>query len=420
MRPLLDITYWVLIILILSYTSSCDFIESPDTVNDPNRATRVHPDLLFTSIQVNNYLIQTGYAAWLIVYWMQQLSSNSWSFYGETYISPSSIDQTWARVYQGGGLIDIHNLIETCTERNWMAYRGIAKIYEALLMSTASSLWGDIPYSEAVSDIDFPEYDDMRDVYEALHLLLNDAINDLESGTVGYLPHNDFSLDANIGAWIEVAHSLKARLYMHWAERYHGNYDLALAEALQGISSGSSDWTCRFGHSEAEANPYYQVGQDCWYFNWMGKCIVDMLISRNDPRLPVYAAPDGDGGYSGAAQGDYHSDTSRLGDYFHAMDPDIDILTYEETQCIIAECHYYSGHETEAIAAVNNALAAQEDKWSLRAPEYWPGGEIPLLPTDGSLTGPALFTRIMEEKYICLFLNIEIWNDWKRTDLPNL
>jgi hypothetical protein len=35
-------------------------------------------------------------------------------------------------------------------------------------------------------------------------------------------------------------------------------------------------------------------------------------------------------------------------------------------------------------------------------------------------TGPALLREIMTEKYITLFQNIEVWNDYKRTCLPAL
>ena len=43
-------------------------------------------------------------------------------------------------------------------------------------------------------------------------------------------------------------------------------------------------------------------------------------------------------------------------------------------------------------------------------------GSLP--PSDA--TGQALFEAILEEKYVALFLNIEIWNDWIRTGLPRL
>ena len=39
---------------------------------------------------------------------------------------------------------------------------------------------------------------------------------------------------------------------------------------------------------------------------------------------------------------------------------------------------------------------------------------------DATVTGDALFEAIMMEKYIALFLNIEVYNDWKRTGLPKI
>ena len=36
------------------------------------------------------------------------------------------------------------------------------------------------------------------------------------------------------------------------------------------------------------------------------------------------------------------------------------------------------------------------------------------------LAGAALLTAIMEEKYVALFQNTEVWNDYRRTCYPNL
>jgi hypothetical protein len=38
--------------------------------------------------------------------------------------------------------------------------------------------------------------------------------------------------------------------------------------------------------------------------------------------------------------------------------------------------------------------------------------------TVASLTGPPLLAEIMDQKYIALFLNTEVYNDYKRTCLP--
>lgn len=83
--------------------------------------------------------------------------------YAKYDITESDHDDEFNNIYTGGGLIDIRNLIKVTSENSWIAYRGIAKVHEALLMGTSASVWGDIPYSEAVNDdIATPKLDSQK------------------------------------------------------------------------------------------------------------------------------------------------------------------------------------------------------------------------------------------------------------------
>ena len=73
-------------------------------------------------------------------------------------------------------------------------------------------------------------------------------------------------------------------------------------------------------------------------------------------------------------------------------------MTYAENQLIIAEAAFRLGQTATALAAYN---AERADAG---------------VPTAGSVT----LADIMTEKYIALFQNIEVWNDWKRTCIPAL
>jgi hypothetical protein len=79
------------------------------------------------------------------------------------------------------------------------------------------------------------------------------------------------------------------------------------------------------------------------------------------------------------------------------------IVTWAENQAIIAEAAYRTGNTTLA----RQALDALRQQYGLA-------------PIGASLSGPALLTQILEEKYIALFQNYEAFNDYKRTCYPNL
>jgi hypothetical protein len=130
-----------------------------------------------------------------------------------------------------------------------------------------------------------------------------------------------------------------------------------------------------------------------------GAFLVSLLQTRNDPRLAQYFDPNSSGQYVGAAPGQQGSatiatfDESRVAPGFRQP-----IVTYAENQLIIAEAAFRLGQTATALAAYNAERTAAG------------------LPTAGSVT----LAEIMTEKYIALFQNIEVWNDWKRACLPAL
>jgi len=404
-----------IVIFVIGLVVGCgnNFLEDPDVQKDPNRAIKVEADQLFNSVQISHWFMQEGALARTFTIWMQQMAGTDRQLvgYSKYETTESDHDVEFNNIYQGGGLIDIREIIRQTTEKGWMGYRGIAKVYEALAVGTGASIWGDIPYSEAVSDDPEPKLDEQAEVYAALQTLLDGAIADLQDGS-GRLPPNDFVYGGDLSKWIAMAHSLKARFYMHWAEVDASNYQKALQHAQQGISSIAGDYKSLHSETESESNTWYQFGRARDSYIRGGSYLIELLKTRNDPRLSIYFGKDVNGEYSGGLPGVGNPQVSNLSDRFLAKDRSQDILTYEETQFIIAEAAYMTGDKTTARSAVNAALAAIETKYDLAAnslPRY-----------DASTTGQALFEAIMQEKYIALFLNIEVYNDWKRTKRPVL
>jgi hypothetical protein len=86
------------------------------------------------------------------------------------------------------------------------------------------------------------------------------------------------------------------------------------------------------------------------------------------------------------------------------------VITFAETQLIGAEAAFQTGGEGAAQPFLDAARANRS---------YGARGTTPnVLPPLAS--APATLQNIMEEKYVTLFLNIEAWNDYKRTCLPAL
>jgi hypothetical protein len=274
-------------------------------------------------------------------------------------------------------------------------------------MSFVADMYGRAPYSDAVkSDVLTPGLDEQVDIYAALQTLLDGAIADLGAGTQAQVGSLDLSLGGNPQAWIRVARTLKARLYLHTAETNPQAYALALAQAQQGITSPAGDLAEYHSEGSLEENIWWQfIARDRDSYMRPGQFLVELMKTRNDPRLPQYFALNDAGQFGGAAPGEGLDPNKHSNVSDERLRPDFPqpIITWAETQAIVAEAAYRTGN----LGLARTALDALRSEFGLGA-------------IGAGLAGTALLRAILDEKYIALFQNYEVYNDWKRTCYPNL
>jgi starch-binding outer membrane protein, SusD/RagB family len=388
--------------VLLGATAGCsNFLSAPDATTNPNQPTIANADQILVATETALTQQYTSDLARTFCLWMQQCAGTDRQYrqlglyqYGEdAYNGPFS------QVYTGGGLLDIRKIEATADTAKDNVYGGVARVLEAMAVGLAADVWGDIPYSEAVSNTISPKLDPQEQVYAAVQAKLDTAIT-LLAGTGTGPGGADLFYGGDKTKWLRLAHTLKARNYLHVAER-QGNsaYQAALAQAQQGLQNGD-DFRSYQSADPNEQNAWYQftVIQRSGYMS-PGAFLVNLLQSRSDPRLAQYFDPNSAGQYVGAAPGQQGSatiakfDPARVAPGFRQP-----IVTWAENQLIIAEAAFRLGQTGVALAAYNAERAGAG------------------LPAAGGVT----LADIMTEKYIALFQNIEVWNDWKRTCLPAL
>jgi starch-binding outer membrane protein, SusD/RagB family len=389
--------------VLLVATGACsNFLDAPEATTNPNQPTVANADQILVATETALNQQYTSDLARTVCVWMQQCAGTDRQYrqlglyeYGEdAYNGPFS------QVYTGGGLLDIRKIQAIADSAKDNTYAGIGRVLEALTVGLAADVWGDIPYSEAVANTISPKLDPQQEVYAAVQAKLDTAVTLLASKTGTGPAGADLFYGGDATKWLRLAHTLKARFYLHTAERA-GNaaYQSALTEAQQGLQKGD-DFRSYQSADPNEQNSWYQftVIQRSGYMS-PGAFLVSLLQSRNDPRLAQYFDPNASGQYVGAAPGQQGSagiakfDAARFAPGFRQP-----IVTYDENQLIIAESAFRLGQTGVALAAYN---AERADAG---------------LPPAGGVT----LADIMTEKYIALFQNIEVWNDWKRTCLPAL
>jgi starch-binding outer membrane protein, SusD/RagB family len=386
--------------------TACIELEGDKLSTSPNLPTTATLDQAFVAVQGIGFATVTSDLAMFSNLVVQQLTGNGrqWVAYDQ-YNQPEDFF-TVGNFYVAGGLVDIRRGQAAARAANRRSYLGILQVWEAYTMGIAADVYGDIGYSEALGDKP-AKLDPQQNVYAALQSLLDTAITNLAAGGVGP-GSTDLVYGGNVAKWTALARTIKARLYMHTAERVPGSYALALVQAKQGITSAANDFVSYQSSTVGEQNRWYEFKVGRSDDVAAGRILVELMRSRGDPRLSAWFAPNA----AGQIRGQFPYNTPRLGeepdpswltDAIAGQEASMPIATWAETKLIEAEAAYRTADEPGARAALNAVRAA-----------------IPLPAVAAGVTGPALLTAIMEEKYVATFRTLESWNDYKRTCYPNI
>jgi hypothetical protein len=379
---------------------SGDFLTGGELSSDPNRPTIASTDQLFVGTQELLWAYWGSDPARVTGVYAQQFTglANQYGALGSTYSQDATTTNgTNSSLYTGGGLVDIVKVKKAAAAASDARYLGIEQVIEGALMGTGADLFGDIVYSQALAGTPNPKLDDQLTVYDSVQKVLSAAITNLAgTATSDIGPASaDLVYGGDPTLWTAMAHTLKARFYMHTAEvNGAAAYASALTEAQQGIMSNNGNYYGAFDGANPpnEANFYYQFHGPAGRGGDLGGGVFldSLLTARNDPRDALYFSHTETGAV------DWLSATRAALDYQQPF------VTYDENTLIWAEAAYRTGDLGTAVAKLNeeranNGLASE------------------------SPTGLALLNEILLEKYIVDFqLGEEAWNDYKRTCTPNV
>jgi starch-binding outer membrane protein, SusD/RagB family len=371
-------------------TGACNsFLTSGELSTDPNRPTTATPQARFTAAQGSLWALLSSDPARLTSIWTQQFKGGGIQ-YGPVndYVNDETTTGGFeAGLYTGGGLVDIREIETEARALGDSLLLGQTEVLEGLMMGTGADLFGDLVYSQALTNTPNPPLDNQMDVYAAVQNVLSDAIVNLaKTGNTNFgAGGSDLVYDGDADAWTALAHTAKARFFLHTAEVNPSAYASALTEAQQGITDPSGNYQAIWSGSLFEQNYWYQfdVVQRPGYIA-PGPFLVNLLQTTSDPRLHQYF-------------------NANLSDISAArLDPGFSqpLVTANENLLIWAEAAYRTGATGPALTELNAERSL--------------AGAAPV-----AASGSALLHAILTEKYVAEFQNIEAWNDYKRTCFPN-
>ena len=145
-----------------AFAACTNFLDSEKAVNDPNNPTIANRNQLFVGVLANTFGNAEGPVPMIICEWMQQCAGVNGRFVEQqgTYgITAASFDIPFQTIYTAGGLVGIRAVEASADADGDKLYKGIAEVLEAMDITFAADVWGDIPYRFAISDSTKPPFD---------------------------------------------------------------------------------------------------------------------------------------------------------------------------------------------------------------------------------------------------------------------
>ena len=389
---------------------------------NPNAPETASAPLLLSGAEVSTFATYSGQLARISSILVQQTAGNQSQLQtiGQYVIGEGTITNEWSTIYTGA-LVNCRTLIDRYGEGN-PHYVGMAKVLMALNFGAATDMWGDVPFTEALKaqQGNFqPRYDKQEDVLKGIQTLLDEAIASLSQPKTAnqFLPGaDDLIFGGNAAAWINAAYILKARYANRLSQVDPAGSATTALTNLSKVNADQPDMNAIFYNSAGNFNQWYDFLSSRVDYIKMGKYFVDYLKATNDPRLPYFVAKDESGNFTGLTPEESDvTGTSDPGPGIAAPDAPIPLATQVEARFIEAEANLRLGKRAEAATAFNQAVAASVQRVT--------GQAIPASfrqavanETAASLT----LEKVIQQKYVGLFSQLEGYNDFRRTGLPQL
>ncbi len=354
--------------------------------------------------------------------WMQQLagvrSGTTMERIDRYQFDPEFADNLW-NFYYTYCLYGLEAIRGQASRADAPAFEGIAQTLKGYSLLMMTDAWGPIPYEEAhfyFGSAGLPAYDTQQDVLQHLLGELDQAVEHLETAmqSGGLKPgvSADRIFGGDLERWIRAANLVRIRVKLRLAN-HDGNYK-KVVEALgnRPLLRGNEDnMLYAFDGAVPEStNPYYYFDTNVKHSR-VGAHTAELLEGREDPRLPRFVRRNVQNEYVGSAPGEGLTTASYLGPGIAAANAPLVMGSYAEQQLIKAEVFWRTGQQEMADQAFTEGVRASLAFFNARDQE-WEAAHA-------EIDGVGL-EQIIEAKYLALFLQPEVWADFRRTGYPAL
>ncbi len=363
-----------MVVSVMSVSSCKKFL---DINTSPLTATEVEAKLLFgysiTAWDANKNSGDLWMPLGLMIQNIASGGDEGWGKDNVYNLSPFSLGNTWKVYYSTAG----NNLKQAITiaesgepvDNNTAAQ---CKIVLAQLMYEATTLYGDVPYTEAFNPTDFPapKYDAQKDVFESILGLLDEAYNQIDEASPFKISDYDLFYRGDMSKWKKLAKSLKLRTLMTMVDADNtkaAQIGTLLADESELLSSADDNWTFPYYTTPNNENPKFRLfktytnEKNLWFF---ANNNVFKYMDPADPRIPKYFDPGYHGTYvpveteanaeTVIVDGKPNVVSSLISGYLYRADAPSYLLTYQEIAFFKAEAYARGLGVTQDLAKADD------------------------------------------------------------------
>ncbi len=420
-----------LLAVVLAFGGCTDEFESINT--NPNSPVAVPAATILTNATIatakhlSGWLNHTYTALWSQMFAkVQYIDEDRYAF------RPSNMNSFWSVSYLTMKDLDI--VVKQAGEEGFTNIEAVARILLAYNFLTATDLWGDIPYSEALTadqegGTATPVYDSQQAIYAGLlgdlaaaNMLFDAAGDDLDA-----LAGGDIVYSGDIAMWEKFANSLALRILMRMsavdAATAKAGIEMIVAMGMPIFESNADDAQVVYLTGQSHWNPLFSANYTRTDFA-MSSTMINVLqdAGRNDPRLPFYAQPRvADDTYVGQPNGAVNnpqiSDVSLIGtDFGYTNTAPQVFMSYAEVEFILAEAALNGWAVGTAAEHYDAGIAASMDKVGVS------GGDATTYMAESLVmyTGSPSAEQVGTQKWIALFpQGTEGFAEVRRTGYPS-
>lgn len=423
----------IYILAILSLLSACtkDFEEIN---SNPNAPIAVEPEFLLRQV-IYNYGEQMAYEGFVAGNLLgQYFTAVDFNLFDRHSLSePQFGGNPWPNIYQN--LRDNEIVLNLARSNDsYAVYEGPALILKAYMAAALTDIFGDVPYSEALSGkegIVTPAYDGQEEIYIGENGILDNlrtGIEKVNAYSGAFSLKGDVLYDGDLDKWVKFANALRIKHLMRISSKVDVSAELSdIVAGSQYIQSNSEN--ASFDFTNAAPNNFRMATARVGDFNIyvMSETMDEKLSELNDPRAEIFFRPAASSNtYNGLLNGPDASSTSisvadysLAGEVFRERTGDLDanFITSWEIKFFLAEAAVRGYINLEAKDLYDNAVKECFEYWNAEIPQNYLSSGLASFDPDGDRA----LEQIQTQKWLGNILNgFEGWIEYRRTGFPEL